>query len=436
MKFMLTKDIRVSLLLLAVLITGGLFLVGCEEIYLEEDESRQGLDMDVGKTNAPPVGPTPTNPPPVNVPRGVGDEEVVSSFVGLRPSIDVDTGGQPHIVTDDSSDARVALFHRIGGKWSGGILAEGRPGGRYDASRIYVPHIEIDRQNRAWISAKFGVKEFGTMLGTGLWCMENVNTEPRTLFFRLISERELSKGFGIVGVDPAEPGKAYVYSREGVWVEMDLSGNIRKKGKMYCGASGEKLRFVIAPREGQRGVWHAGMTGYSAMDSMYQNSVRDAQGLGPVAWASYAAYREMESDFYHPGIGRDGRNPTVCYLACIFNCGLVYNVWNGSKMLFSPGSLPVVDARAQFVKRFGPQWAPAPGGGAYLVWASGGRVKIVRVAMDGSLHNLFSGQTDPRDVCAGTNPTVCTDASGVIHLAYVNGGLRYRMIGIDNNRQE
>lgn len=403
-----------------------LLLTGCEEISLEEETPRaaQGGDF---------VLPPPqdgTNAPLVNVPQGVGAEEEVSSFAGLRLGIALDSEGQPHIVADDNSGSRIAFFHRIDGTWQGGTFAQGEKGGQYDASRLYVPCIQIDAQNRAWISAKFGVKEFGTMEGVGLWCVENVNTTPRVRFFRLLSEKDLSKGFGVVAIDPGEPGRAVVYSRDGKWVKVDESGNIRERGQMYCGPTGEKVRLVIAPRQGQRGVWHAAMGGYEKSPSLYQNSLRAAQGLSPVDWASYNAYPEMESDFRHPGIGYDGKNPAVAYIACIFEAGLAYNVWNGSKMVYSSTALPVGDSAAQFVQRFAPQWASAKGGGAYLVWSAAGRVRIVRVTSAGTLRELFPERQNPRDVCVGTSPTICTDAAGNIHLAYVSGGLRYRTIGI------
>ena len=404
----------------------ALVLAGCEEISLEEETPGPPKGSDSGHP-APPGG---TNAPPLEVPDGIGSEEEVSSFVGLRPSIALDADGQPHIVADDNSGSRIALFHRIGGSWRGGTFAQGEPGGKYDASRVYVPWIQVDPQNRAWVSATFGVKEFGTMEGVGVWCVENVNTAPQVRFFRLLSEKDLSKGFGIVGVDPGEPGSAIVYSRDGKWVKLDLSGTIRARGQMYCGPTGEKVRFVVAPRQGQPGVWHAAMGGYEKSPSLYQNSLRAAQGLAPVAWTSYSAYPEMESDFRHPGLGYDGKNSAVAYIACSFQAGLAYNVWDGSKMVFPTTALPVVDSAAQFVQRFAPQWAPAKGGGAYLAWSAGGRVRIVRVTSTGTLKEIFPDRPNFREVCTGTSPAICTDPAGNIHLAYVNGGLRYRTIGI------
>lgn len=64
-------------------------------------------------------------------------------------------------------------------------------------------------------------------------------------------------------------------------------------GKMDVGPSGEKIRFLISPRQGQAGVWHAAMSGYSAHSSAYQNSVRHGAGEGYLIWAEYDSYSGM-----------------------------------------------------------------------------------------------------------------------------------------------
>ena len=123
---------------------------------------------------------------------------------------------------------------------------------------------------------------------------------------------------------------------------------------MDMGASGEKIRFLIASQKGGKSVWHAAMSGYSKESSKYRNSLMS----GRITWAAYSAYKEMGEDMRHPAIGIDRADPRRCYISIRFKAGLVINVYGGAgKMLFSPSKLPVVDANASGgTDRFAAQW--------------------------------------------------------------------------------
>ncbi|MCX7591301.1 MAG: hypothetical protein N2255_06700 [Kiritimatiellae bacterium] len=358
---------------------------------------------------------------------GVGPEEVCGTTIGVRPSIAVDSALQPHIITDIGSATELYVYHKINGQWSESLFAKSTRGGQYNASRLYMPHIEIDSRDRAWISCKFGCKEFGTMLGQGLWLLGNVRTNPNLIWFRWVRADETHKGNGNVALDPFEPNNGVVLATKGIWIKVDDNAQRIASGNLNSGDSGEKIRFLVSPRAGQVGVWHTVMGGYVRQSSAYQNSLRNR--ATPVTWAEYGAYREMESDFRHPGIGIDLANPEICYMGAYYNPGLVINIWTGNGpyngMLFDPWNLPVVDPAASRVERFGPQWTPVPGGGAFVAWSRGGRVKMRYIASNGTMGPEL-------DICAGKNPSACTDRNGNIHLVYINGGTCYRLLTLGN----
>lgn len=351
----------------------------------------------------------------------VGGEESCGALDGERPSIALDTLGQPHISAQSQDSKRLNLYHRINGVWQAVTIAEGKQGGEVRASRLMMSRIEIDAANRAWVSCKLGTKEYGDMLGQGLWMYNSVESAPAKAFFKFLGDKETSSGNGSVALDPAEPGLAVVLSRDGIWIKVDTTGAIVQRGGVNVGESGEKIKFDIVSRSGALGVWHVATVGYSQMASSYQNTVRQAAGLESVPWAGFKAYPEMGSDFYHPGVGVDRANSEVCYLSARFNPGLVINIWDGTQMLYPPQALPVVDSAAVFDERFAPQWTAANGGGAFLLWSHAGMVRIRHVAATGVMGPDY-------DIGPGVQPAAETDPSGNIHLVYNNGGLKYRLI--------
>lgn len=74
------------------------------------------------------------------------------------------------------------------------------------------------------------------------------------------------------------------------------------------------------------------------------------------------------SGMLHPGLGVDGADAAVVYMAVKYDDDVVFNVWDGQHLLFPFDALPVlVTGTAEHgngTTRFGPQWArrrgPAP----------------------------------------------------------------------------
>jgi hypothetical protein len=364
----------------------------------------------------------------------IGPEEFVSDSNMEHPSVATDSKAQPHMVGDFGVGNSFMKYHRVKGKWSGGVFATGQRGGRYDASRLYIGQIEIDRFDRAWISCKFGVKEYGDMYGQGLWLFKDVDQTawPAEQFFRFVC---VYKGMGLISTDAKYPNEGVMLGTFGNWEKISHYGQTLGKGSFGIGHGGEKIRFRIAsyaPRFSTSGsypdgIWHNAMNGFSGSPSQYQNSLRKNAGYGPVPWAAYGAYPRMSDDYCHPGIGIDLVNPKICYIGSVFSRGLVVNIWNGERMLFNPYSLKTIDYEADFEGRLGAQFAPALSGGTFVFWSADNVIKMCFLTS--------SGYSSPhRIVTAGRSPGVTTDRYGNIHLVYYNGGIRYRKIQVTTLR--
>jgi hypothetical protein len=72
--------------------------------------------------------------------------------------------------------------------------------------------------------------------------------------------------------------------------------------------------------------------------------------------------------------------------------------------------------------RFAPQWAMAPGPGAFVCWSrSDGRIYLRYVSPAGQLGTVAN-------VSEGNNCSMTLGQDGALHLVYASGGLRYRRI--------
>jgi len=372
--------------------------------------------------DAAPVADDPGPPevtPPLTRVLVVGAEEVAGPTKGVsRPSIALDSQGQPHIVAD-RGNPEVWIYHRLAGAWSEGLFAKKSP--QTDAGRVYLPHLEIDAQDRGWVSAWLGIKESGTMQGQAVWTIADIATAPQPTLLGLANKGTKN---GNLALDPFDPGAAVVMAKEGRWDRFDAGGGPTETGKLPLGKSGEKLRFAIRAQPGQAGVWHAVMSGYSKESSKYVNSIMAAN----VQWASHAAYPEMGEDMRHPGLGLDGVDPLVAYMAIAYGPGVVFNIWDGAALVFDPGALPVLEPKpaghGNGGERFGPQWAPAAAGGAFVCWTrKGGLVLLAHVDAAGTVGQAI-------EIGSGSSCDLTADPAGHLHLAYARDGMRYRKIQV------
>ncbi len=345
----------------------------------------------------------------------IGPQEVAGAFEGSRPTLALDVLDQPHIVIDQGWSDVLYVYHRLGGDWNEELFAQGTWG----SDRNYLPHIEIDGLDRAWISSWYATVNVEEECGQGVWLLDDMSSAPTQVFHEKIY---ITWANGNLSLDPQHPDRGYVMARDGAWQAVDEAGQVVDSGQMYLGSTGEKLRLLISPVSGSDGVWHGVMSGWTEYESAYRNSRMD----DTVTWATYAAYPGQGEDVRHPGLGIDLADPEVAYIAIAYAPGVVINVWDGQQLVFDPANLPVIDpspaTHGNGTDRFGPQWTPAEGGGAYLCWSSAdGWVHLLPVGPDGTLGETLA-------VTEGRSCAMATDSAGRIHMAYVNGGMRYRLI--------
>jgi len=234
----------------------------------------------------------------------VGPEERVGEG-GARPSVAVDSQGHPHIAVNNGALTRIFLHHRLGGAWRGAAL-----GSATDFSQqgqlMESPRLEIDPQDRAWISGHLFRSDVVEACGHALYLVDRISTEPTVRWAR---RHYRHWGHGSLSLDPAHPEQAVLMTFRGMWLRVDASGAAMDQGELYPGTSGEKIDFRIAPQAGQTGVWHAMQSGYSQSPSSYQNSLRDQAGQPIVVWADYGCYPEQGEDTRRPAIGIDTHDP-------------------------------------------------------------------------------------------------------------------------------
>jgi len=355
----------------------------------------------------------------------IGPEEYSGMGLGVRPSIDVDSKGQPHILTDTGHPAglggEIYIAHRIGGVWTASQFAT-RTSETVGAtpSSITQPWIEIDENDRAWIFVWYFLSDVMPGCGQGVWLYDNMSTAPRKLWFH---KKQYGIGWtpGNIQIDPFYPDRSVVMTRDGAYGVIDTAGTTIATGQMGPTLSGEKFRFRITPREGQPGVWHGVMNGYSRRDSSYHNNLINRD----VVWADYQPYASQGDDHNHAGVCGDLENPALGYMAAVFKeAGLCINIWNGSSMTYPISGLKVLDPNARFRHRVPPAMASAFGGGFWIAWCDDvdDHIELAHVAPDGT---VVSQQT----VTAGEFPAINTDADGNIHMAYMrDNATRYRKI--------
>ena len=161
----------------------------------------------------------------------VGGQETCGSFSGDRASVATDSLNQPHIVLDATDVKVLYQYHKINDVWGGMEVARSSRGGAYDASRLYMPHVEIDAQNRMWVSCKFGTKEWGSMLGQGIWCYNSVHTTMNNRrFFKYVAHTVTHKGNGNVGLDPNRPNECVDMAAFGRYAILNDAGRSLRRG--------------------------------------------------------------------------------------------------------------------------------------------------------------------------------------------------------------
>ena len=362
-----------------------------------------------------------------------GDEVSIGTD-GRYPSIAVDSKDQPHVAIDVYNAPVVVFYDRVDRVWSQtnvDVSAFGSLSGQY-----YNPHLEIDAFDRAWCSGILCCDD----TGLAFLLRTDISSSPSAPGWSSKHINLNSWDTGMMSLDVLG-WYAVGSSSDGYWQQFTFDETAPgysldgARGQMYVGPGGEKNGFVIS-RAGQiehadgttHQVWHGNTIGCSApcsIDNYYQNSMRQAQGLSPVAWASTSAM-ELGDDHNYPGQAADLWEPETAYLYFdIYNAGIGLNIFRDGALVFPPDNLLVIPGAVADM-RYGPQGASAANGGLFLTWAvdppdGDPTLYLTTVAPTGA-----QGEVLPFG--AGWVPAAVTDSEGTLHVVYkgLDGGTKYR----------
>ncbi len=360
----------------------------------------------------------------------ISAEESCGSFNGVRLSIDIDSKNQPHVVVDSGHEglgSTLMMYNKIGGGWRGSVFAT-RTSEGFSPSAISQPWVEIDANDRMWVFAQYFRAGDMSNSGQGVWLYGNMTSSPTKSWFHKKQVGSHGWGPGNISIDPRYPDEAVVMTINGTWAKINSAGTTTETGTMGPNLSGEKFRFRIAPYSdgSKRGVWHGVMNGSSARHSAYRNSLLS----GDQTWASHSPYYPSQGDDHnHAGVCGDLENPEIGYMAAVFedggsHNGLQFNIWDGSRMLYPTSQLGILDSHATFIHRYAPALTPAFGGGCWAAWGNeDGEIWIAYINSKG----IVIGK---KHIASGFTCAINTDKNGNIHIAYVNGGIKYRKLNI------
>ncbi len=349
----------------------------------------------------------------------IGDAEVVGSTGGVRGvAIDVDSLDQPHVL-GERQGAGIDAYHRIGGSW----IAEEpllNPAGALGS-----PNIEIDADDRAWVSYTTFIANDAVASGEWVALIDAVDSSPALLWETMVPPYTGFSGYN--SIDPYHPDHSWrMGGQPAPTYRFDDQGHCEADVTLSPGISSESVGFEISPTKAgvEPGVWHAAHSViYQAVRSGYVNSEMDAA----VIWDDHLDVISVDSDQTRAFIGLDARDPEVAYLNT-FHDGLVVNIWDGGALVFPSDDVYLLDpAPASFgngVERFGAQWTSAQRAGAFLCWTGAdGWIRLKHFSFEGE--EAF-GET--LDVCPGQQCALATDHRGHLHMAYIDGTMRYRWI--------
>ena len=180
---------------------------------------------------------------------------------------------------------------------------------------------------------------------------------------------------------------------------------------------GEKEARDILPD----GTFHVANSGCAVnTGAYYRNSKSCNSGI---RWADYLTYKRMgNDDSGHCAVAGDLTNSAIGYMFASWDSGLVYNIWDGSKLSYSITNLPVIDKHGYSgLYKYPLAVASCPGGGAYIVWTSGAQLYLGLVHAD--------GKVAVRDLGPGYIGTLCVGLDGVVHIVYnLSGKIMYRQV--------
>jgi hypothetical protein len=361
---------------------------------------------------------------------------------GIKPSVAIDSLGQPHASLVSSGLRDVILYHKIGSRWQGTTWNLANNTGLIGT--INNSHIEIEPStDRAWVSGI--MYKAGDVPNTGMAILSrrNVSTSPGAIAFkREWVLRRRGWPLGNVAVDPGIPNRGIVYASGGEWQELIASGDSITSGSGYGifmdVAGGERTTFAISKAApvshpgnngapgGSHAVWHAAIGGHQSFwPSYYQNSTMSSKAV----WLDPHHYTSQLEEWNYPSVCADSEDGRIGYMAGYeldnHSEGLLINVWNGTRMVRDPKNLIRFDGNME-TRRYGPQMAAASGGGVWVTYSRGGWIYLQYVSQDGR-------PGGENKICIGTQAAIADDGKGGLHMVYLYNGTRYRKLSVSGS---
>ena len=366
---------------------------------------------------------------PVILPTHIGAEETLPFFDGARASIATDGLDQPHAAVDEGprNGGFWGFFDKVAGQWQlRTFLINDYLGG---SNEFGSPRMVID-DGVAWITGVLANLGSGSGWGIGLINMHSVMSAPSPFIFTHHPYTGIALGNVEVDASDFQQGVILVTPPPGLWEKYQFNGNgvtVIGSGQMSAGNGGEKISFRMSQVPGIANVWH------HLTDWSYQNSVRSRNGQDVLTWCSYSAYPSIGDDGAYPGLAADMVDPHSAYLTHSIEGGIFLNIWRGNADgtgAFARGAnnlMRVDPLGSAGGRRFAPKMASAKGGGAWVAWTSGNRVKVRYIPRNAS-NEADLGPTV--DICVGAVPAIDTDSKGNLHIIYNNGGMKYRKVAL------
>lgn len=397
-----SDDVILGFVIFSVCVFLALCFTSCRTALHEA-----GPIIEAAAANLPVSGPSGVESAPVASP-SEGGEEIVSAGAYARPAIAAGHSGAIFVAAEGAKMQSAHLFVRsAAGTWAGTLLAQSAKGGPCDASRVYVPDAVVDSAGWCWVSMRCGPKEWGSMHGPAIY----VRSPAGAGTWKFLG---LTTGAARLALDDSSPGAAILLTKNGAWGAVDRQGNVTRTGNYPAGSTGEKFAFAIAGS-----MWVSAHNGYSEQSSAC--TIGTAAGGPRQTWAAYLAYPAQGNDLNYPSLCIvTGAAPRV-YVLSVYSGALRVQVFQNGKPRYPADALPSLGEATQ-EERCPPRLV-ATAAGAVAVYVKSGSIYQVNV------ERRLAGQAVPARIGAGTNPAVCTDAAGALHMAYIQGGaLRYRRL--------
>lgn len=354
---------------------------------------------------------TSTNVPPPVWPLVLGNW-------GGRPSCVLDKLGNLHAIVDGGSSPKMAVFDVVGSKVTTTVI---------DAATWNPQTQQLFNPSQVILSDD-------TQLCTAWWFAANVEPGcvPRVLYranasttpgsWRDLIVHPSSYNWEVAKLCPLGINQAVDFGMMNAYYELSMVGGNLALGTRSSygsggGGGGEKEARMILP-DGTKHVANSGSS--KTKGGWYRNSISCD---GTAMWAIYTKYPKMgNDDTGHCGVAGDAKNSRIGYMCASWDTGLVYNIWDGSKMLYPVDNLPVIDPNGwSGMVKYPFATASCPTGGMYVIWTNGNSLWLGLISP--------TGVVTKRKICDGTTGTLCVGPNGVLHVVYnLAGKIYYRQV--------